>query len=147
MNIRIPYNEEYTKKLGLALYIFAYYEGTIVDILSYIDNEFRLEYYRKCSLTSGQLKNKFKNYLSYNLKIDGLLECYENFRNSIDWRNSLIHAHPATDCDGEIILNYQTNLKKLIHDHKWTYSEIDNFINTINKYEISAAEVLDKIRK
>lgn len=147
MNIRIPYNEEFTNKLGLALYVFAYYEGTIIDILSFIDHEFRLEYYRKSSLTSGQLKNRFENYLSDNLEIVGLLECYENFKNSIDLRNSLIHAHPATDSDGEIILNYQTKFKKVIHDYKWTFSEIDNFINTINDYEILAAKVLDEIRK
>lgn len=147
MDTCIPMQDEYVNLLGKAVYSFAYYEGTIVDILSYLDVNFRQRYYREWALTAGNLKNKFKEILNNQQKyILELNQCLNDFSDLIDKRNRLIHSHPITDKEDGQILNYQADVKKSIHDFKWKKDEVIEFIKEINDRERVASELLEKLR-
>lgn len=146
INVRIPFQDVYIYLLGVATYCFSYYEGTIVDILSVIDKDFRQKYYRKSAMTSGQLAQQFKDYLPHHLDIIGLSECHSDFAKMVDIRNRLIHGHPITDPIEGQILNYQASIKKEICDYKWTSNRIIDFILEIDSCESTAAQLLDRLR-
>lgn len=140
-DIRIPMSIEYIEYLGCAIYSFTYYEGIIVDILSCVDDNFRNLYYRKLSLSSGQLKNEFKKRIniSSNIYKEKLQECFNDFSYLISKRNRLVHAQPIA---GEILL-YQADTDKNIHDFIWEKKDIKTFIFEIEEKQKYAAALLD----
>jgi hypothetical protein len=138
--------EDYTAMLGKAVYAFAYYEWTIIYIIEYLEKGYLAEYCRGKPQTSGDVLNKFKEILkpSADETIQG---CCDDFSRLLVERNALIHAHPCTSpVDGKQVLNYQTQVSKLIHDKLWTIEEIKEFHCQVECAEAKAASVLDALR-
>ena len=151
---RIPVNDEYAAHLGKAVYVFAYYEWTIIYIIDYLKNGFVSEYSRgKHPKTSGVVAQDLKSAIDKNsisslsISKSDLETCHQKFSVLKDKRNALIHAHPITDKDGSQILSYQTNSSKAISDIKWPQEEIKHLIQEIDKEAVKAGDILDKIRK
>jgi len=150
---RIPVNDEYADLVGKAVYVFAYYEWTIIWIIEFLEPGFVNEYSRETTITSGGVKRKFRetinalNTIPNGITKDELGECLNKFSELIIKRNALIHAHPITDSDGSQILSYQTQPSKPLPDMKWPSSEVDKIISAIDKIGCEASTILDKIRK
>jgi len=53
---RIPVKDEYAALIGKAIYIFAYYEWTIIWIIEFLESGFVREYSREKIMTSGNVK-------------------------------------------------------------------------------------------
>ena len=142
MNICVPYDKEYTDLLGLAVYSFEYYEGMIVDVISYYEPDFRTEYDRRKAMASSKLADKFETCKKY----DQLEKYIEDFSSLVDRRNQLFHAHPVTH-DGNQILNYQVNTDWEVCDFLWTKDELQSFLLTINRNIMSLSEFKSKLMK
>jgi hypothetical protein len=139
-------DNNYTELLGKAVYAFAYYEWTIIYIITYLKKGFVSEYCRgKRSLTSGDILKKLESLLK-DKPNQSLMNCRNNFSLLIEERNALIHAHPCTSKDGEQLLNYQGSIKKMIHDFEWNIETIKEFIKKVDNAEIEAAKILDSFR-
>jgi len=149
---RIPVNDKYAALVGKALYVFAYYEWTVIYIIDYLENGFVNHYSRGKPMTSGVVSKHFETAISKNTLISlstkaDLLNCYTDFSNLIDKRNALIHAHPITDIDGSQILAYQANPQKTISDISWPDNEVEGLIDEIDKAAVEAGLALAKLRK
>lgn len=149
---RIPVNDEYAALVGKAVYIFAYYEWTIIYIIECLESGFVEIYSRGKPMTSGMVLNKLKQVVS-NLTVlpSGITHveldlCINNFSDLIVKRNALIHAHPCTDSEGAQILNYQASPDKVLPDMKWPQNEVEKIIYEIDKIACEAGLILDKIR-
>ena len=151
---RIPVNDDYAALVGKAVYVFAYYEWTIIYIIDSFVNGFVSEYSRptKRPFTSGDVYLKFKEIIDQtsfpwsNVSKSEIDECQMHFKELIDKRNALIHAHPATVKDGIQILAYQTQPSKPITDMIWTNSSIEELIQEIDKMGVKAVNILEKLR-
>ncbi|MGN5222925.1 hypothetical protein [Aeromonas veronii] len=149
---RIPVNDEYAALVGKAIYVFAYYEWTIIWIIEKLENGFVGAYSRDRQMTSGAVLQKLRevvaglNSLPANVTQVELDNCAEKFHGLIFKRNALIHAHPCTDDDGSQILNYQTNPTKPLPDMKWPQAEIEKIISEIDEIACEADALLDKLR-
>lgn len=150
---RIPVNDDYATLVGKAVYVFAYYEWTIIWIIEFLEAGFVHEYSRGKPITSGGVKSRFKTAINTlqasqnKVSPTELNSCFSTFSKLIEKRNALIHAHPCTDIDGAQILAYQTQTSKPIPDMKWPNSEVEKIISEIDKAACEAAVVLDKLRK
>jgi len=150
---RIPVNDEYAVLVGKAVYVFAYYEWTIIWIIEFLEPGFVMKYSRERTITSGGVKNKFQKTIDAlhtvpkGITKNELKECLNKFSHLIVKRNALIHAHPGTDSDGSQILSYQTQPSKPLPDMKWPSSEVKKIISEIDKIGCEASSTLDKIRK
>jgi len=149
---RIPVNDDYAALVGKAVYVFAYYEWTIIWITEHLSAGFVQEYSRESVMTSGRVKMKFEDAIQ-NLESmpegvteEELVECKELFSQLIDKRNALIHAHPCTDNDGSQILAYQTKITKPIPDMKWPVSEVNSIISEFDSAGCIASGLLDRLR-
>ena len=62
MNTRVPFGARYVKLVGTAVYLFSYYEWTIIYILERLQPGFVAEYSRehKRGMTSGQVRDRFE---------------------------------------------------------------------------------------
>ena len=149
---RIPVDDRYVALVGKAVYLFAYYEWTIIWIIESLDTGFINTYSRGKPMTSGAVKKKFKEVINNPLtnfliiSQQDLQVCCDIFNNFIDKRNALIHAHPCTDTDGMQILAYQTQPLKLLPDMKWSIEEVEQIISEIDVAACNAILILDKIR-
>ncbi len=149
---RIPVNDEYAALVGKAVYVFAYYEWTIIWIIEFLESGFVREYSREKTMTSGSVKNRFKKTIDSLHTIPGgvtgneLRECLSKFSDLIIKRNALIHAHPITDSDGSQILSFQTQPSKPLPDMKWPSSEVEKVICEIDKIGCEASLILENIR-
>jgi len=138
--------------VGKAVYVFAYYEWTIIWIVEHLVTGFVSTYSRGNPMTSGdvqkRLQNVINNSLTYFSKISQqeLQECCDTFGILIVKRNALIHAHPVTDTDGAQILAYQTKISKPLPNMKWPTPEVEKIIFEIDTAACDAAVLLDKIR-
>lgn len=149
---RIPVDDEYAALVGKAVYIFAYYEWTIIYIIEYLESGFVGNYSRGKLMTSGAVLNKFKEVVA-NLTVlpNGIVQseldlCIVNFSDLIVKRNALIHAHPCTDKDGAQILTYQASPDKVLPDMKWPKNEVEKIISEIDEIACEASAILDKLR-
>ena len=63
---RIPVNDEYAATVGKAVYLFAYYEWTIIYIIDYLKSGFVTEYSRPQNrpMTSGAVKEKLREVIN-----------------------------------------------------------------------------------
>ena len=140
MKIRIPYDEEYVKSLGITVYVFASYEWNIVYIIERLQPGFLLEYCRKKTMTSGKLYKKFENVLEqedtghHDVNPIEMKNLCTEFKILVEKRNALIHAHPITDADGAQVLNYQGKLSRAISDMKWKIEDIEKLAEKIGTY-------------
>ena len=150
---RIPVNDEYAALLGKAVYIFLYYEWIIIWIIEVLEPGFLQEYSRQKTMTSGEIKDKFKKTInvssSYINEItkEELQKRLNQFSELVLKRNALIHAHPATDTDGSQMLCYQGQPSKPPSDIKWTSSEVKKLITAIDKAGCEANSLFDRLRK
>ncbi|WP_455811108.1 hypothetical protein [Pseudomonas graminis] len=148
---RVPVNDEYAGLVGKAVYIFAYYEWTVIWIIEKISPGFVGIYSRGKPMTSGAvLKNLRRTVADMNSLPEGvtredLIKLIEQFSALIIKRNALIHAHPCTDNDGSQILSYQTNTTQPLPDMKWPVSEVESLIYEIDRTACETASLLEKL--
>lgn len=147
MNTRVPFDADYVKLLGRAVYLFSYYEWTIIYIIERLQPGFPKRYSREYKLTSGGVLGCFEKavegYAGDRGVEKGELECcWLVFADLIPKRNSLIHAHPITDDDGAQILNYQSLPDAPISELKWESASIEKFTQEVDAAACQAGQIL-----
>ncbi|MES2398527.1 MAG: hypothetical protein V4573_00970 [Pseudomonadota bacterium] len=148
----VPVDDTYVALVGKAVYVFAYYEWTLIYIIEYLRSGFVGEYSRGKPLTSGNVKDELQktiNSLStsfHKVPVSNLQAVCDDFDKLIVKRNALIHAHPITDTDGAQILAYQTKITKPLPDMKWPKTELELIIATFDAAACQAGSILDHLR-
>lgn len=152
LTTRVPVDDSYVALVGKAVYIFAYYEWTIIYTIEYLQSGFVQKYSRDTSMTSGGVHKELQK------TIDSLVTSFANvskaelqarsneFEKLIVKRNALIHAHPITDSDGSQILAYQTKITKPLPDMKWPKTEVEAIIQEFDAAACDAGALLDRLR-
>lgn len=149
---RVPVDDSYAALVGKAVYVFAYYEWTIIYIIEYLRNGFVIQYSRGNPLTSGNVKEEFTSAISKlpasfdKVLVADLLRICEEFGHLIVKRNALIHAHPVTDSDGAKILAYQTKTTRPLPDMRWPKTEVESIIAAFDAAACQAGSILDRLR-
>jgi hypothetical protein len=155
LKLRVPFDPGYTARLGVAVYLFAYYEWTIIYIIQYLETGVEPSFvaqYCRGSMMSGQVAAKLEAVIGNEktefkgATMDELAAISKEFGGLIDRRNALIHAHPVTDREGNQTLNYQGKTTKKISDMHWPEEEVTRFIVDTDAAACSASTVLDKLR-
>lgn len=150
---RVPYDSQYTALVGTAVYVFAYYEWTVVYLIEQFKPGFVGRYCRGAPMSSGPVKKRLEAVLAdpqtgYTVVAKSELEaCAQEFARLIDKRNALIHAHPITDRDGSQILNYQASIDRPLPDMKWPIAEVESIIAEFDQAACSANELLHRLLK
>ena len=151
---RVPVDDDYVALVGKAVYIFAYYEWSIIWIVELMQPGFVKEYSRaERPMMSGAVKARLKAAIETSsvddTRVSGreLEACLAEFDALIIKRNALIHAHPITDVDGAQVLAYQTNSSRPLPDMKWQAEEVAGLIASFDKAAVSAGQILDRMRK
>ncbi len=120
---RVPVDASYAALVGKAVYVFAYYEWTIIWILEFLHPGFLGRYCRGDPMTSGNVRQELQRVIDdpttefTGITKQSLQDCCAEFEHLIVRRNALIHAHPCTDTDGSQILAYQTKTTKSASRH------------------------------
>lgn len=149
---RVPVDDSYAALVGKAIYVFAYYEWTIIHIVNYLQAGFMHTYSRGNPMVSGKVKQEFQakidNFCASSVRVSAaeLQACCDDFDRLITKRNALIHAHPCTDSDGSQILAYQTKVTKPLPDMKWPRAEVEAIIQEFDAAACSAGVLLDRMR-
>ena len=149
---RVPVDDSYAALVGKAVYVFAFYEWTIIYSIECLQSGFVHKYSRDSSMTSGAVRQELQNTVSSPLvsfdKVSQaeLQACCDEFERLIIKRNALIHAHPVTDSDGSHILAYQTKTTKPLPDMKWPRSEVEAFIQEFDAAACRSGVILDSLR-
>ena len=153
MNIRIPFDDEYVRLVGTAIYVFLYYEWRVIYLIETLSSGFVAQYSRGRPLPSGRVAEKLKELLDArrDLTVPDLNElrrCSTDFSALVPLRNALIHAHPITDqADGAQILNYQgRRATHQISDMKWTNEEIETLIRDIATANARAGKLFERLK-
>lgn len=150
---RVPVNDEYAKIVGKAIYMFAYYEWTIIYIIENLKPGYINEYSRMTIKTSGTVSKDLKEVIDsldsiFTSKKNNLEACHKSFSELIEKRNALMHAHPVTDEDDGQIMAYQANPdKKVISDMVWSPTKVEELIKEIDVAAVEAGSVLEKVSK
>lgn len=103
---RVPVDDSYAALVGKAIYVFAYYEWTIIYIINCLQAGFVDRYSRGKPMMSGNVKQEFQSIIdnlgasSVKVSAAEIQACCDDFGRLIPKRNALIHAHPCTDSDG-----------------------------------------------
>ena len=152
MNTRVPFDDDYVKLMGTAVYLFSYYEWAIIYAVERLEPGFLPEYCRKHSrgMTSGAVSKRFMHAVERYAGDKGVekteLKCCElTFDRLVQKRNALIHAHPITDDSGAQILNYQASLAKQISDMKWEVASLQEFIHEVDAAACQIGEMFEKL--
>ena len=149
---RVPVDDSYAALVGKAVYVFAYYEWTIIYVIDYLRSGFVSKYSRGGSMTSGNVRQELQDtinsheYHSTTVSKAELQACCDEFKKLIVKRNALIHAHPITDSDGSQILAYQTKVTKPLPDMKWPKAEVESIIQEFDVAACRAGALLDRLR-
>ena len=61
---RVPFNDDYVKLVGIAVYLFSYYEWGIIYIMERLAPGFVTEYCREKTMTSGEVSRRFEEALA-----------------------------------------------------------------------------------
>lgn len=153
INTRVPIDEDYVTLVGAAVYLFAYYEWCLVWVVDSLRSGFVGEYSRaKKPITSGSFHTMFLKVVDdpttdfTSVSKEELVECAENFDRLIQFRNALIHAHPCTDAEGQI-LAYQSSTSKVISDKHWPVSELQRIIALFDEAACNANSIKDRLSK
>ena len=128
------------------MYMFSYYEWTLVYIIEQLEPGFVREYSREIPLTSGQLARRLCETIKEQTDIsesdrNDLTGLHKKFKELVAQRNALIHAHPVTEEGGAQILNYQASTKRPISDLTWKTERIEEFRNQIDRASSRASKV------
>ena len=151
VKVRVPLDDDYTALVGKAVYVFSYYEWTIIYIIEALSPGFVSEYSREHSLTSGAVCGRLRKLVDDGAKPEtsdaGELEtCLDEFSSLIPRRNALIHAHPITNQpDGAQILNFQGPTSHLISDMKWDSGAVETFIRDVDNAAVRAGALFDQL--
>jgi hypothetical protein len=149
---RVPVDDSYAALVGKAVYVFAYYEWTIIYAIDYLRSGFVSRYSRGDSMTSGNVRQELQDTINSSLvsfaKVtkSELQTCCDEFERLIVKRNALIHAHPVTDSDGSQILAYQSKSTKPLPDMKWPKDEVELIIKEFDAAACNAGILLDRLR-
>lgn len=151
---RIPVNDEYAAIIGKAIYMFSYYEWTLIYIIDSLTDGFVRRYSRHSGrpLTSGAVKREMDHEIEKSkhtilpVEMEELEACSHIFGELIHKRNALIHAHPIIDNDGSQILSYQSNRSRPISFMKWPVQQVEEFISEIDNAAVTANAILFKLR-
>ncbi len=149
---RVPVNDAYVALIGKAVYVFAYYEWTIIYIIDYLQSGFVGRYSRGNPMTSGNVRQELQNTINSShvsfaeVSRAELQTCCDEFEKLIIKRNALIHAHPATDSDGSLILSYQAKVTKPFPDVKWPKAEVESIIQKFDTAACNAGMLLGRLR-
>ena len=151
MNVRIPFDPEYIRLVGTAVYVFSYYEWTIIYIIERLSPGFVSEYSREKKMTSGHVKKRLdalsKDPGAREVDADALVRCSTDFSSLVPRRNALIHAHPITDSpSGDQLLNFQSMASAQITDMKWTADAVECFISDVDEAAIRAGRLLHELK-
>lgn len=150
---RVPVDDKYAALVGKAVYVFAYYEWTIVHIIECLECGFVSNYSRGKQLGSADVRCKLQkeiNKLSSsfrNVSVSDLQKVCDDFEKLIVKRNALIHAHPITDADGSQILAYQTMVTKPLPDMRWPKEEVELILAAFDAAACQAGSVLGRLRQ
>ena len=85
MTMRAPVDDEYAALVGKAVYVFAYYEWTIIWIVEHLEPGFVSSYSRGNPMTSGAVQKRLQDVINNSLtsfaKISRqkLQACYDTF--------------------------------------------------------------------
>ena len=152
MNTRVPFDDDYVKLVGTAVYLFSYYEWAIIYVVERLEPGFVDEYCRKhrSGMTSGTVFTRFMNAVEHYAGDKGVekteLKCCElTFDHLVQKRNLLIHAHPITDDGGAQILNYPASPAKQISDMKWDVASLQEFIHEVDAAACQIGKMLKKL--
>ena len=149
---RVPVDDSYVALVGKAVYVFAYYEWTIICAIEYLQGGFVLKYSRGEPMPSGSVRQELQSTINSPLvsfaKVSEaeLQACCDEFEQLIVKRNALIHAHPITDSDGSQILAYQAKITKPLPDMKWPTPEVETIIQEFDAAACRAGALLDRLR-
>ena len=138
MKTRVPFSESYVRLMGVAVYLFSYYEWQVICIVDELAPGFLREYSRQKTLTSSAVHNRFDAVLRHcDVRNAGLHKslacCRDTFGSLIARRNALIHAHPITDPVEGQILHYQTKPSKPISEMRWEPDQIRALIEDVDE--------------
>ena len=147
MKTTVPFDVDYVKLVGTAVYLFSYYEWRIIYIIEQLERGFVAEYSRGKPMTSGTVQARFERALDqdaggHDVDTTALRSCCQEFAGLRQERNALIHAHPITDSDGAQILNYQSELSKPISDKTWKDGDVENFIEQVDAAACRAGKLM-----
>ena len=152
MKTRVPIDDAYAALVGKTVYLFSYYEWTVIYITEKLQPGFLAEYCRQhwTGMTSGQVSSRLINavegYAEGNGVEKGELECcWLTFDALVHRRNALIHAHPITDADGAQILNYQASPGKQISDMKWEATRLEAFLTELDVAAVQASQLFARL--
>jgi hypothetical protein len=149
---RVPVDDSYAGLVGKAVYVFAYYEWTIIWIIEKLRGGFVAKYSRGSPMTSGAVRQELQSVIGdpatdfSKLAKKDLQNCCDEFDRLIIKRNALIHAHPCTDSDGSQILAYQTKTTRPLPDMRWPRAEVEAIIGEFDRAACGAGALFDKIR-
>jgi hypothetical protein len=152
LQLRVPFDPGYTARLGTAVYLFAYYEWTVIYIINCLEPGFVATYSRGKPIMSGGVAAKLQELIDSSdtdftrVSKEELQAVQTEFKALVEQRNALIHAHPGTDTNGDQILNYQGRTSKAISDMKWPEEELARFTVDVDESACAAGDVLDKLR-
>ena len=144
-------DDAYVALVGKAVYVFAYYEWAIIWVIELLQPGFVAKYSREEVMISGAVHGDFLKALndlpsSFEDAVGTELRaCCATFKELIVKRNALIHAHPATDSDGQQILVYQTQTTKPLPDMKWPRPEIECAILEFDAAACTASNLLERL--
>ena len=135
MDTRVPFDEDYVKLVGTAIYLFSYYEWAIIYVVERLEPGFVPECCRKHSrgTTSGAVSKRFMHAVERYAGDKGVEKtelkcCRLIFDRLVRKRNVLTHAHPITVDGGAQILNYQASLAKQMSDMTWELASLQEFV-------------------
>jgi hypothetical protein len=149
---RVPVDDAYAALVGKAVYVFAYYEWTVVWIIETLQKGFVHRYSRGKPMTSGAVAKALRAVVESpatcfaRVTKQELDSCLSTFDNLVTKRNALIHAHPCTDTDGSQILNYQTQVTGRLSDMKWPQREVESTIAEFDRAACAAGAIFDRLR-
>ena len=151
MNVRIPFDPEYIRLVGTAVYVFSYYEWTIIYIIERLSPGFVSEYSREKRMTSGHVEKRLdalsKDPGAGDVDVDALVRRSTDFSSLIPRRNALIHAHPITDAPtGAQLLNFQSLPSAPITDMKWTADLVKQFTRDVDEAAVRAGRLLHELK-
>ncbi len=152
MKTRVPFSESYAKLVGIAVYLFSYYEWQIIYIIDELAPGFVREYSREKPMSSGAVQQRFAKVLSHGAdqsarRHESLACCRESFGSLIARRNALIHAHPITDPVEGQILYYQTKPSKPVSDMRWEPDQIRTFIADVDEAACEANALFYQLKR
>lgn len=149
---RVPVDDSYAGLVGKAVYVFAYYEWTVIWIIEKLQAGFVFKYSRGKPMTSGDVRKELKKVIDspvtdfFKASRKELQAVCDEVELLVVKRNALIHAHPCTDSDGSQILAYQTQPTKPLPDMKWPKREVEAIIQEFDRAACNAGKLLDRLR-